>query len=79
MRLTTILMKLEELNQNTINNNMKGTTDGVYKECDTIKDDMKVETEATVYKPFEEHVKQVEVEPLDEGSAVVENEMNKIG
>ena len=32
--------------------------------CDTIKDDMEVETEANVYEPFEEYVKQVEVKQL---------------
>ena len=37
---------------------------------------MKVENESTVYKPFEEQVKQVEVEPQDEVLALVENEMN---
>jgi hypothetical protein len=33
-----------------------------------IKDDMEVETEANVYEPFDEYVKQVEMK--------VENEMN---
>ena len=29
-----------------------------------INDDMEVDTEANVYEPFEEYVKQVEVKPL---------------
>ena len=41
-----------------------------------IKDDMEVETEANVYEPFDEYVKQVEMKPLDDTSAEVENEMN---
>ena len=40
--------------------------------CDTIKDDMEVETEANVYEPFYEYVKQVEMKPLDDTSAEVE-------
>ena len=74
MRLTKSLMKLEEQNSNTINNNMKRlTTDDVQDElCDTIKDDMEVETEANVYEPFDEYVKQVEMKPLDDTSAEVE-------
>ena len=40
--------------------------------CDTIKDDMEVETEANVYEPFDEYVKQVEMKPLDDTSAEVE-------
>ena len=52
------------------------TTDDIQDECDTIKDVMEVETEATVDEPFEEYVKQVEVKPLDDTSAKVEKEMN---
>jgi hypothetical protein len=37
---------------------------------------MEVETEANVYEPFEEYVKQVEVKPSDDTSAEVENDMN---
>jgi hypothetical protein len=37
---------------------------------------MEVETEANVYEPFDEYVKQVEVKPLDDTSAEVEKEMN---
>ena len=52
-------------------------TDYVQDEhCDTIKDDMELETEANVYEPFDEYVKQVEMKPLDDTSAEVENEMN---
>ena len=40
----------------------KDTTDYIYKEHDTIKDDMEVDTEAN--EPFEEYVKQVEQELL---------------
>ena len=36
---------------------------------------MEVETEANVYEPFDEYVKQVELKPLDATSAEVENEM----
>ena len=36
---------------------------------------MEVETVATVDEPFEEYVKQVEVKPLDDTSAEVENEI----
>jgi hypothetical protein len=43
---------------------------------DTIKDDIEVETEANVYEPFDEYVKQVEMKLLDDTSAEVENEMN---
>ena len=52
------------------------TTDDIQDECDTIKDVMEVETEATVDEPFEEYVKQVEVKPLDDTTAKVEKEMN---
>jgi hypothetical protein len=52
-------------------------TDDVEDElCDTIKDDMEVETEANVHEPFDEYVKQEEFKPLDDTSAEVENEMN---
>ena len=37
---------------------------------------MEVETEANVYEPFDEFVKQVEMKPFDDTSAEVENEMN---
>jgi hypothetical protein len=37
---------------------------------------MEVETEAHVYEPFDEYVKQVEMKTLDDTSAEVENEMN---
>jgi hypothetical protein len=37
---------------------------------------MEVETEANVYEPFGEYVKQVEIKPLDDTSTEVENEMN---
>ena len=37
---------------------------------------MEVETEANVYEPFDEYVKQVEVKPLVDTSAEVEKEMN---
>ena len=37
---------------------------------------MEVETEANVYEPFDEYVKQVEMKLLDDTSAKVENEMN---
>jgi hypothetical protein len=37
---------------------------------------MEVETEANVYEPFDEYVKQVEVKPLDNTSAEIEKEMN---
>jgi hypothetical protein len=37
---------------------------------------MEVESEANVYEPFDEYVKQVEVKPLDDTSAKVENEIN---
>ena len=33
---------------------------------------MEVETEANVYEPFDEYVKQVEMKPLDDASAEVE-------
>jgi hypothetical protein len=33
---------------------------------------MEVETEANVYEPFDEYVKQVEMKPLDDTSAEVE-------
>ena len=52
------------------------TTDDIQDECDTIKDVMEVETEATVDEPFEEYVKQVEVKPLDDTTAKVEKERN---
>ena len=52
------------------------TTDDIEDECDTIKDVMEVETEATVDEPFEEYVKQVEVKPLDDTTAKVEKEIN---
>ena len=52
------------------------TTDDIQDECDTIKDVMEVETEATVDEPFEEYVKQVEVKPLDDTTAKVEKEIN---
>jgi len=51
------------------------TTDDIQDECDTIKDVMEVETEATVDEPFEEYVKQVEVKPLDDTTAKVEKEI----
>ena len=43
---------------------------------DDFQDDMEVETEAYVYEPFDEFVKQVEMKPFDDTSAEVENEMN---
>jgi hypothetical protein len=42
---------------------------------DDFQDDMEVETEANVYEPFDEFVKQVEMKPLDDTSAEDENEM----
>ena len=38
---------------------------------------MEVETEADVYEPFEEYVKQAEVKLQDDTSAEVGNEMNE--
>jgi hypothetical protein len=37
---------------------------------------MELETEANVYEPFDEYVKQVEMKLLADTSAEVENEMN---
>ena len=42
--------------------------------CDTIKNDMKVQSEANLYEPFEEFVKQVGVNPFE--STEVENQKN---
>ena len=39
----------------------KVTTDDILKECDTINDDMEVDTETNIDATFEENVKQVEV------------------
>jgi hypothetical protein len=36
---------------------------------------MAVETEANVYEPFDEYIKQVEMKPLDDTHAEVENEI----
>ena len=44
--------------------------------CDTIKDDMNLQTEANVYEPFGEFVKKVYVKPLEYKSTEVENDMN---
>ena len=44
--------------------------------CDTIKDDMKVQSEANLYEPFEEFVKQVGVKPFEYISTEVKNEKN---
>ena len=44
--------------------------------CDTIKDDMKVQSEANLFEPFEEFVKQVGVKPFEYISTEVENEKN---
>ena len=52
-------------------------TDDVMDElCNTIKDDMEVETEATIYEPFDEYCILVRVKPWDDTFAEVENEMN---
>ena len=37
---------------------------------------MELETEVDDYEPFDEYVKQVEMKPLDDTTAEVENEMN---
>ena len=37
---------------------------------------MKVKTEANVFNPFEEFVQQVGVKPLEDVSAIVEDELN---
>jgi hypothetical protein len=42
---------------------------------DDFQDEMEVETEANVYEPFDEFVKQLEMKPLDDTSAEDENEM----
>ena len=42
--------------------------------CDTIKDDIEVESEANVYEPFEGYVKQVDVKQND--NTFAEFEMN---
>ena len=52
MRLTKSLMKLEDL------------IDDVFKQHDTIKDNIEVEAKANVYEPFEEYVKHIEVKTL---------------
>ena len=46
--------------------------------CDTIQGDIKVKTDANVYNPFEEFVQQVGVKPLEDVSAIVEDEMNVV-
>ena len=40
-------------------------TDDVQDECGTIKDVMKVETEAKVDEPLEEYVKHLDLKPVD--------------
>ena len=37
---------------------------------------MKVKIEANVYEPFEEFVQQVRIKPLEDVSAIFENEIN---
>ena len=44
--------------------------------CDTIKDDMNVQSEANHYKPSEEFAKQVGVKPFEYISTEVKNEKN---
>ena len=44
--------------------------------CDTIKDDMKVQSEANLYEPFKEFPKQVGVKPFEYISTEAENEKN---
>ena len=44
--------------------------------CDTIKDDIEIETEANVYEPSEEFVKQVEEKLLEDIFDELENDMN---
>ena len=44
--------------------------------CDTIKDDMKVQTEANVDVPVGQYVKQAGVKPLEYKSTEAENTMN---
>ena len=52
-------------------------TDDVMDElCDTIKDDMKVQSEANLFEPFEKFVQQVGVKPFEYISTEVENEKN---
>jgi hypothetical protein len=51
-----------------------GKDDAKDELCDTIKVDMKVETEPDVYEQYEEYVKQVEVKQLDDIFAEVEDE-----
>ena len=44
--------------------------------CDSIKDDMEVETEPNVYEQYEEYVTHVELQHSDDISAEVEDEKN---
>ena len=44
--------------------------------CDTTKDDNKVETEPNVYDQYKEYVKQEEVKQSDDISAEVDDEKN---
>ena len=44
--------------------------------CDTIKDDIEIETEANVYEPSEEFVKQVEEKLLEDIFDELENDMH---
>ena len=44
--------------------------------CDKIKDDIKVQSEANLFEPFEEFVKQVGVKPFEYISTEVKNEKN---
>ena len=44
--------------------------------CDTIKDDIEIETEANVYEPSEEFVKQVEEKLLEDIFDELENDLH---
>ena len=46
---------------------------------DTIKDDIDIETEANIYEPFGDYVKQVEEKLLEDIFDNVKNEMNVDG
>ena len=44
--------------------------------CDTIKDDIEIETEANAYEPSEQYFKQVYLKLLEDIFDEVENDMN---
>ena len=77
MKFTKSLMKLEEQNLNAISNNMKVSQLMRFSiNVILIKGVLKVETKAKIDEPFEEYIKLIDVNPVDNTLSEVDKVIN---